>query len=94
MDVAAALVIVVYCRSKKAMTVIVTSISDVTLVARQGVAVPTSRVTVLFVRTAVLNRDANHLPGSKRDQALHKEQQNGDEFDKRVWNSNQPWLAR
>lgn len=80
-DVAAALVIRMGDRTEGAVTVLVAGISDDSVVALQGVAVPAQRVSVLFVRPAVLNRDANHPPGSNRDQALSEEQEHGDEFD-------------
>jgi len=46
-----------------------------------GVAVVARRKNLRFVGSAVSNRDAQHLPGSQRDRALHDEQEHSHEFD-------------
>lgn len=81
MEVAATLVIRMHHRAEGAMLVVFALTSANFVVAPVRVTVPTRSVTTLFVRPAVRDRNAQHLPRSKRDHPLHEEQEHGDEFD-------------
>ncbi len=81
MEVAAALVIGVHRRAEGAMLVVFALVSANFVVPPVSAAVSTYGVSTLFVRAAILNGNAKHLTRSKRDQALHEEQEHGDEFD-------------
>lgn len=83
--VTAALVSRVHSRTEGAVPVVFALVRNTFVIASVRVTVPTRNVTTLFVRPTVLNRDAKHLAGSKRDQALHEEQEHGDEFDNGGW---------
>lgn len=80
-DVTAALVIRVHRHAERAVLVVLALLSSTSDIAPVRITVPTRSVTALFVRPTVLNGNAKHLSRSKRGQALHEEQEHGDEFD-------------
>jgi hypothetical protein len=72
-------------RSERAVIVVFAIVFTASAVKPVGVAVATTGGPALFVSAAVLNRNAKHLPRSKRDQTLHEEQEHGDKFDNSGW---------
>lgn len=81
MEMASALVIRVHRRAEGAVRVVFALATDNFVVASNRVTMPARSMTAVFVRSAILKRDAKHLSRGKRDQTLHEQQEHGNEFD-------------